>query len=425
MNIWLINHNAFPPSEPGGTRHYSHAAELIRRGHQAWIIACGFHHLKRRNMMAGSAGTWEHHVFDGVPFLWISSRGYESNSLARLTNMLEFSWRVWKADWAGGMALPDLVLGSTPDPFAALAAERLASRYRVPFVLEVRDLWPHVLTEVGGYSKLHPFVQLVDRTMRHLYAKAARIVIFSEQSTAVVARYGADPRKIVCIPNGVDLTMNPKPRPAPEDGVFTVTYLGAHNQWNSLDAVLDAAKLLQNAGVRNVLIRFVGDGVCKPRLVARANAEGIFNAKFDDPVPKKKVPEVLHVSDAFIINNRNDGASRDWMSFQKMYDYLAAGRPVVFGTCAHDDPVQRSGAGISVQADNAVELAQAIKTLAHLSPEQLQEYGRRGREYIEEKYTIPLLVDRFEALARELVAHKYREISPSMRAEARSSLPCA
>ena len=411
MNIWLINHYAFPPTEPGGTRHYSHAAELIRRGHQVQIIACSFHHLKRKSMIAGSAHKWEHQVFGGVPFLWISSRGYQSNSLARVMNMLEFSWAVAKGKWAAGMVRPDLVLGSSPDPFAALAAERLASRYRVPFVLEIRDSWPYVLTEVGGYSRRHPFVQLVDRTMRYLYAKAARIIIFSEQSISLMARYGADPRKIIWIPNGVDLAMNPQPRPAPDDGLFTITYLGAHNQWNSLDAVLDTAKYLQGAGVKDVLIRFVGDGICKPHLMTRARTEGIINVKFDDPVPKNQVAEVLHLSDAFIINNRNDGASKEWISFEKMYDYLAAGRPIVFGSCTHDDPVQRSGAGISVEADNPAELAQAIEVLAHLSREQLQEYGRRGRRYVEERYTIPLLVDRFEALAMELVGPGNRDLS--------------
>src|SRR5262249_56828099 len=97
-----------------------------------------------------------------------------------------------------------------------------------------------------GHSKHHPFVQLVDKTMRHLYRRAARIVMFSTHSAGLLERYGADPGKIVCIPHGVDLALSPEPRPAAASGTFTVTYVGAHNQWNSLDAVLDAAKLLQN-----------------------------------------------------------------------------------------------------------------------------------------------------------------------------------
>jgi glycosyltransferase involved in cell wall biosynthesis len=200
----------------------------------------------------------------------------------------------------------------------------------------------------------------------------------------------------------VDLAMNPEPTPAPEDGVFTVTYLGAHNQWNSLDTILDVAKILQNAGVRDVLFSFVGAGSSKPALIERVRAESINNVKFSDPVPKNMVYKVQHSSDAFIINNRKDGASKNWMSFNKLYDYLAAGRPVVFGSYTDNDPVRESGAGISVEAGDPAALATAVQCLAGQSREQLFEYGRLGRRFIEENYSIPVLVDRFEAMAREL-----------------------
>jgi len=402
VNIWLINHYAFPPTEPGGTRHYSHARELIRRGHDVQIIACSFHHLKRKHMVALNGRTWLRQVLDEVPFTWIPACGYQSNSVARIANMFQFAGRLGRKDWAAGLHRPDLILGSSPHPFAALAAARLAARYRVPFVLEIRDLWPYVLSEVGGYSRYHPFLLLVDGTMRYLYAMADRIVMFSRHSTDLLARYGADRAKIAWIPNGVDLNMNPEPRPAPCDGQFVVTYLGAHNQWNSLDSILDAAMILQRDGTKDVLIQLVGDGAEKPRLVERARSERIENVRFQEPVPKKKVPHVLHHSNAFIINNRKDGISRGWMSFQKIYDYLAAGRPVVFGSCTENDPVREAGAGVTVEADRPDQLAGAIKFLSNQSREQLSEYGMRGRRYIEERYSIPVLVDRFEALAKEL-----------------------
>jgi len=237
-----------------------------------------------------------------------------------------------------------------------------------------------------------------------------------------LVRYGADPKKIVWIPHGVDLTINSEPRPAPDDGIFTVTYLGAHNQWNSLGKVLDAAKLLQNAGAKQVMIRFVGDGESKPRLLERAKVEGIQNVRFDDPVPKKRVPEIKHNSDAFIINNRKDGVSRDWMSFNKIYDYLAAGRPVVFGSCTESDPIRESGAGISVEADNPAELARGIEFLASLTPAQLHDYGMRGRRYIEANYSIPILVDRFEGMAQEVVG---RSVAIASNAGSVGSVPSA
>ena len=404
MNIWMIHHYANSPDAPGDARHFSHARELIRRGHRVRIVACSRHHLTHEEMLGASTRQWETRDHDGVPFTWIRARGYKDGSLRRILNMFEFSLRAARRDWAVGLEQPDLIMGSTPHPFAALAAERLAAHYRVPFVLEVRDAWPYVLTEVGGHSRFHPFVLLIDRTMRFLYSRAAAIVMFSRHSTQLLANYGADPRKIVWIPHGVDLAMSPEPRPAPNDGVFTVTYIGAHNQWNSLDAVLDAAKLLQGCDTPQVLIRLVGDGNSKKLLVTRARTENIRNVRFDDPVPKSQIHNILHESDAFLINNRKDEVSRNWMSFNKLYDYLAAGRPVIFGSYTENDPVRESRGGISVTADDPVALAEAIRFMASRSPQELASYGARGRSHIERNYSIPVLVDRFEAAVNEVTS---------------------
>jgi glycosyltransferase involved in cell wall biosynthesis len=402
LNIWLINHYANPPEAPGDARHFSHARELISRGHTVRIVACSFLHLGDKHIPLHRDRSWQNIVCDGVPFTFIQARSYRGNSFGRLQNMLEFAFRVARRDWAQALAPPDLVLGSSPHPFAALAAQRVAAHYNVPFVLEIRDVWPYVLTEVGGHSRLHPFVFMVDRTMRYLYARAARIVMFSRHSAPLLEAYGADPAKILWIPHGVDLRMYPSPELPADDGVFTVTYLGAHNQWNSLDTILDAAKILQGIPTGPILLRFVGHGLSKAALIARARAEGIHNVCFDDPVPKSQVNEILRSSDAFVINNRVDGVSRNWMSFNKLYEYLAAGRPVIFGSCTPNDPVRESGAGLSVEAGNASELANAIAFLAAQPAEKLAEYGNRGRKHIEDNYGIAMLAARFESMAMEI-----------------------
>jgi len=402
MKIWIIHHYANSPDSPGDARHFSHARELIRRGHQVRIVACSFQHLTGEDKQEASNKKWEANVHDGVPFTWIRARSYSGDSFGRIFNMFEFSLRVLGRKWTVGLERPDVIMGSTPHPFAALAAERLATHYKVPFVVEVRDAWPYVLTEVGGHSKFHPFVQLVDKTTRFLYAHASAIVMFSRHSTPLLARYGAAPHKIVWIPHGVDLAMFPLPHTAPDDGIFTVSYIGAHNQWNSLDVVLDAAKALQKSGTEKVLIRFVGDGNCKQSLIARAKAENICNVRFDDPLPKKLIGTILHESDAFLINNRKDEVSKNWMSFNKLYEYLAAGRPVIFGSCTENDPVRESGAGISVAADNSEALAEGIRFMANRTPAELTRYGALGRSYIENYYSITVLVDRFEEMISKI-----------------------
>jgi len=359
-----------------------------------------------------SGGRIVHQVVRDVPFVWMPTVGYQSDSILRVAGFFEFGYRVWRGAWAKELTRPDLILGSSPHPFAALGAERLATRYGVPFVLELRDAWPYVLTEVGGYSKHHPFVLLVDRTMRFLYKRAARIVLFSRDSLNSFEEMGGDPGKVIWVPHGVDLTLAPEPQQPPDDGVFTVKYIGAHNQWNSLDTILDAAKYLQSKGLTHIRFRFIGDGVQKSRLKARVASEGITNAFFDDPVPKNRISEILYDADAFILNNRVDGVSRNWMSFNKIYEYLAARRPVVFGSCTKVNPIQESGAGILVEAGNHIEMALAVELLATMSREQLDVYGLRGRQHIEAHYSIRSIVDRFEQMALELTGERPRPMSP-------------
>lgn len=406
LNIWLVNHYANSPDEPGDARHWSHARELIRRGHQVTVISSSFHHLKHEQMKSVSRNRTVFQVVRGVPFVWMPTIGYKTDSILRVAGFFEFGYRVWRGKWAARLAPPDLILGSSPHPFAALGAERLASRYGVPFVLELRDAWPYVLTEVGGYSRFHPFVVLVDRTMRFLYKRASRIVLFSRDSLGELEKIGGDPKKAVWVPHGVDLRTTPDPRPAPRDERFTVKYIGAHNQWNSLDAILDAAKHLQEKGITGIEFRFIGDGVRKPFLKARVRDENIRNVFFDDPVPKTQIGDVLYDADLFILNNRVDGVSKRWMSFNKIYEYLAARRPVVFGSCTGVNPVQESGAGALVEAGNSIQIADAVEMFAAMSREQLDAYGMRGRRHIELNYSIEANVDRFEVMALELVGQR-------------------
>jgi glycosyltransferase involved in cell wall biosynthesis len=406
LNIWLVNHYANAPYEPGDARHWSHARELMRRGHQVTVISSSFHHLKHEQMNTVRSGRTVYQMVDGVPFVWMPTIAYKSDSISRVAGFFEFGYRVARGKWAARLAPPDLVVGSSPHPFSALGAQRLAARYKVPFFLELRDAWPYVLTEVGGYSHHHPFVLLVDRTMRYLYKRADRIILFSRDSTGELEKMGGDPKKVVWVPHGVDFTLMAEPRPAPRDGIFRVKYIGAHNQWNSLDAILDAAKYLQEKGKDNIEFRFIGDGVRKPFLKARAEAEGIRNAHFDDPIPKCQMADALFDADAFIINNRVDGVSKRWMSFNKIYEYLSARRPVVFGCCAEANPVKDSGAGLIVEAGNHVQIAEAVAKLAAMTHAELDEFGLRGRKHIEEHYSIRAIVNRFEAAALELVEQR-------------------
>ncbi len=401
MKIWLINQYAIPPHEPGGTRHYSHARELIKRGHEVWIVATNFHHMSRKTTPLSPGAKWEEQHIGGVPFVFLPSPEYQDNSVRRWWNMAAFSRAVLWGEWSKKLPKPDVILGSSPHPFGALAAERLAKRLSVPFVLEVRDLWPQALIDVAGLSPRNPAVTVVGWLEKYLYRVAKRIVMFSPSGADRVRETGNDPNKVVWIPNGVDLGMSPEPT-APVDGrEFSVVYIGAHGVANALDCVLDAAKLVQAEAGRQISFRLVGKGPEKARLEARAKDEDIRNVKFESPVPKTDVPRVLQGADVLVLSAPVAGVYSTWMGFNKLYDYLASGRPVVFACNAERTPVHESGAGFCVPAEDGQALAETILKLSKMTAAERWQMGSLGRKFIDLNHNIKFLAERLEATLRQ------------------------
>lgn len=395
MNIWLVNHYAIPPTEVGGTRHYMLARELIKLGHHVTIVASSYDHFARQDTRLAPDEVWKREVIGDVPFVWIRTPAYSGN-LARMGNMLVFAARVQQQTGLADLTRPDVIVGSSPHLFAAFAAERLARKLGVPFVLEVRDIWPQSLVEVSGVSPKHPVVLMMTVVERYLYRRADHILTLLPGSAAHMVANGAAESKITWLPNGVDLDLCPAIAPLPPEPPFTVLYAGSHGIANGLDAILDAAAILKREGVEGVSLRFLGQGPEKARLQARARDEGLDNVRFDDPVPKSAVYGVLGEAHAFIVTMRNLDLYKHGISFNKIYDYLAAGRPTVFGSNAANNPVDEAQAGLSVPPEDAAAMAGAIRRLMAMTPEARTAMGLAGRRYVEAHFAFSRLAARME-----------------------------
>lgn len=161
--------------------------------------------------------------------------------------------------------------------------------------------------------------------------------------------------------------------------------------------LLDAAGMLQREGWDDrILFRLIGDGPEKPRLMERAAAEGLRNVQFDDPVSKERIYSVLQEADVFAVVAKDIPLYRWGISFNKIFDYLASARPTVFSGDVSYDPIAEVKAGLSVPAEDPRSIADAVKSLALMRPEERWEMGLRGRRYVEENHDLRRLMDRFE-----------------------------
>ncbi|MBT8212358.1 MAG: glycosyltransferase family 4 protein, partial [Acidimicrobiia bacterium] len=334
-----------------------------------------------------------------VRFRWVKAPGYSGNTLARFFNMVVFALRVWSGRSTRDLPEPDVVIGSSPHLFGADAAARLAKRRRVPFVLEIRDLWPLTLVDVGGFSTRHPAVVLMSWLERRLYREADAITTVLPRAADHLQTFGVEESSVTWIPNGVDLADTPEPAPLHDHDEFVVLYLGSHGAGNNLGVVLDAAVRLQTDGDDRFLFRFVGDGPEKARLEESAKRRGLTNVAFEPPVPKHDAPHVLATADACIaILPPKVPLHRFGMSLNKLFDYLAAGRPVVFGAETPSDPVRDAQAGYTVPQDDIDGLVAALRTLADLDVAERIAMGERGRRFVADNHDFKKLASRLEAL---------------------------
>jgi len=404
LKIFIINHYAIPPVEAGGTRHYSLAKELIARGHHVHIVAANFNHQTKTPIVLNSEEQIFKRVYDEVPFIFVNVPTYQGNSPARLLNMLSFSRQIWNSSYFKCMDSPDVVIGSSPHPFAVWAAQRMAARCRVPFIFEVRDLWPQSLIDLGRISPKHPAVRLLVHLEKYLYNHADKIITLLPGAHKYIKSIEIDAGKVIWIPNGIDFSLYNQHFPELEHDKFTVMYAGAHGLANGLQTIINCAEILDKDYGNKIVFRLVGDGPQKKEVKKMVSEKQLTNVQFDDPVPKQQIPGVLSQADAFILLLQDSPVFRWGISPNKLYDYLCSCRPVIFGVNAFNNPVEEAGAGITVPPENPEALAKAVLELYHMTGADREQMGLNGRKYVEENHDFQKLAVRLEEVLLEVIA---------------------
>jgi glycosyltransferase involved in cell wall biosynthesis len=398
--VW-VNQFAVLPTDGGGTRHFELGRELVRRGWDVTIVAADYH-LQRREYTR-RAGPDDRSVIDevveGVRFRWLWAAPYRGNDWRRGVNWLSFHRSV--------LAMPpveppaDIVIGSSPQLFAATAARRVAARARAPFVFEVRDLWPESLLAAGG--RKGPLYFALARIASSLYRDARAIIVLANGTARYLADRGVERNRIVLVPNGVDVHLvQPRQRAdgTAAAGTTTIIYAGAHGPANGLDAVIEAATALaaSKTPVRFVLL---GDGPAKAALMAEAASRGLSNMEFMDPVPKGELARMLADADAGLMTLRDAPLFAFGVSPNKLFDYLSAGIPVINNVPGEvAEMAAASQAGIQASDASAAALIAAIARFQEIAPDERRRMGREGRKWVEQHHSREVLGARLDAALR-------------------------
>ncbi len=409
MHVAYIHQHFSTTRGATGTRSYEMSKRLIRAGHRVTMI-CGAYEAGDQRAEPGSRVA-ELDV-DGIRVLRVAEpyanrMGFARRILAFHRFAKTAARVVFKLD-------ADIVFATSTPLTVGIPGMKGARRLGVPFVFEVRDLWPELAIALGVIK--NSLLQWYTRRLeRKIYFAADRIIALAPGIKDGIAETGYPAKRIAVIPNASDIELF---RPSehkhlderfghPDD--FRLIFTGAHGLANGLDAVLDAVAELKKLGANGIRLIFMGEGRLKPSLMARSREQ-----KLDEwvcwlpPIPKAELARVLPQMHVGLMILKNIPAFYFGTSPNKFFDYIACGLPVLNnypGWLA--EIIEKNDFGIVVPPDDPSAFAKAILRLRD-DPAQCEAMGRRARQLAEQRFSRDQLADQFIRVLEDVHArHKH------------------
>jgi len=305
---------------------------------------------------------------------------------------------------------PDVIIATSPQLLVALAGWWLSFARQIPFVFEVRDLWPESLTAVGLGNEDSLLHHTLAAIAGFLYPRADRIVVVTPAFREHLMKHWRVPEeKIAIVENGVETDLFSPQTPAADltlrrelgaENKFLVCYVGTMGMAHGLETLLDAAGRLQQQDA-SVLFLLVGEGAEKERIKTLAHTRGLVNVRFLDQQPREKIPAFISASDACLVLLKKTDVFKTVIP-TKMLEFMSCARPVIVGVDGQArEIVEAAQAGFAIDPENASALAQSIQTL-QANRSLGVELGKKGRDYI------------LRNLSRVHTAKKYIEVLESL-----------
>ncbi len=337
---------------------------------------------------------WKKEVVDGISITWVAcTPSLRFGVPGKILCYLSFFF----------LALPmilttsgDILITTSPPPSVSFLGLLLHKFKNIPWVLEVRDLWPEMIQDLG--VKIGVFSRISNKIACDLYKNSSSIIALTPGFAKIIAQKGISSEKISVIPNGVDPIFEDQPQNQistsfNENKKFCVLYLGSMGTANRLTTLLSLAERLID--YPDIQFVFIGDGTEKNKLMREAAEKKLTNVLFQNSVPRQSVPEVLKQADLCILTHAQQGSFHAFIP-NRLFDYLASGKPVLAVLEKGDasEILEKSGGGTQISAKDLDAAAKAILDL-RIDPEKRRKMGASGQKYAFEKFLRKNLAEKY------------------------------
>lgn len=416
--VWIMNHYASHMLFDKGGRHYWFAKYLDRAGYKPVVFCANIQNTKTNERYIDTEELWAVKEAEEIhtPFVYVKARKYQGNGKQRVLNMFDFYRNVKKTamEYSKKYGKPDVILASSVHPLTMVAGIQLAKKFGVKCICEVRDLWPEAIVAYSKRIKKNSIpAKIMYAGEKWIYKKAAAVIFTQEGGPDYVCEHGWDKKhggpidneKLFHINNGVDLEAfdeNLMSFPYVDEdldnpNLYKVVYCGAIRRINNLGLIVDAAKLITNSKIKFVIF---GSGDELESLKQRVVNEKITNVVFKGRVNKQFIPSIDSKADLNVVHWEMNPLLRVGESYNKSFEYFAAGKPVFYTVRPGYSIVEKYHGGRLTDGFEPKDIAAGIQKMAEMSNEERAEMAvnaRKTAEVYDFKNLTKILIDIIES----------------------------
>ncbi len=398
MHILFLSHYFYPEGNAPASRTYENSKRWVLDGHKVTVVT-GAPNVPDGVVYAGYKNRIrQREKIDGIDIVRVWTYIAPNRGTARRI-LNYFSYMVSSVQ---GLFVRnvDIVVATSPQFFCVIGGYMLSRLKRVPFVMEVRDMWPESIKSVGAI-KSGPIIGFLEKLEHYLYRHADHIIVVTDSFKKAISDRGISGSKISVIKNGVDLSFF-QPRVGMEDakrslgleGKFVVSYVGTLGMAHALDCLLSVADSMN--AYKDIVFMFVGSGAEKDKLLCIKEEKKLDNVMFVDRQPKDRIPFYYECSNVCVVPLKKTDLFKTVLP-SKMFEIMAMSRPIVQSVDGEARSLlEQAGAGLYVEPENKDAIRQAILNIFD-NPSMAQDMGKKGRFFVEQHFNR-------DVLAREYIA---------------------